>query len=432
MRKRIAILVMMVLLAALVTSCKDAIEVDELVYVASIGIDKGVSDYWRLSVKYPVTQKSGGQSSGQGQDQGGGSSSKGQGEPYDVLTMDTPSFFTGADMIDSNITRHMNFQHLKFIVISEEIAREGSLEKYLAPIMRFREIRRTSHVLICKGSAQEFLQKNNPTVGSSLTKNLEDWILQMEHTGFYPSTTLKDFYNNMKSTYQQPTALLAAVNTGQNFKQDGPKAEKSININAEYTAGELPVKGGNNVEIFGCALFDGDKMTETLDGYETRLMLMVAGDFIEGNFTVQDPLMEDLLIAIKLELRKHPDIKIDLKGGNPKISIQLHLKGEILGIQGTLNYEGQDLKPVLEQSIAAQLDQDFDALFQKCKPLGEDVFGFGGIAARQFYTVQDWEQYRWFQRFKTAETNLQVDLTIERSGTNMKTYPIVSTESEQQ
>ncbi len=425
MRKLITGLLTAAFLLASLTSCKDAIEVDELVYVASIGIDRGVSDYWRLSIKYPIMRHS-----GQEEPDQAGSGNKGEGSQYDVVTIDAPSFFTGVDMTDANIARHLNFQHVKFIVISEELARSGSLKKYLAPIVRFREIRRTAHILICKSSAKEFMEKNKPPLGSSLTKNMEDWIIQMEHTGFYTKTTLKDFYNKMKSPYQQPTAILAAVNEGDKFIENGPKADKAVNVKSEYIAGQLPMTGGNDVELFGCALFDGDKMVETLDGYETRLMLMVTGDFINGSFTVPDPKMKDMLIAVRLKTEKKPDIKVDLSGEVPRVSVRLRLEGEILGMQSELNYEGKELKPVLEKSIARELKQDIDKLFDKCKKTGGDVFGFGGIAARQFVTVEEWEQYNWFKNFENTEINTTVELTINRSGTFIKASPVVSTEGE--
>jgi spore germination protein KC len=407
------------------TSCKDAIEVDELVYVASIGIDQGVSDYWRLSVKYPIMRNT-----GQDQPDQSGSSSKGEGNEYNVVAMDAPSFYTGVDMIDSSIARHLNFQHIKFIVISEDIARSGSLGKYLAPIVRSHEIRRTANILICKGSAKEFLEKNKPPLGSSLTKNMEDWIIQMGYTGFYTNTTLKDFYNKIKSPYQHPTAILAAQNEGENFIENGQKTKKAVIMKSEYTAGQLPVAGGNDVELFGCALFNGDKMVETLNGYETRLMLMVEGESFSGSFTFPDPKAKDMVVTVEIKPEKKPYIKVDLSGDNPRIFVKLRLSGQIMGMQSELNYEGRELKPVLEKAIASEIKKDLDILFNKCKAIGEDVFGFGGVAARQFATAEQWEQYNWFKHFKDAEINTEVELNIKRSGTFIKTNPIISTEGE--
>ncbi len=419
MRKILAGLLLAAVLTVPLTSCKNIIEGDDLAYVASIGIDRGVSDYWRLTVKYPIMRQT--QQTGQ---------PGGEANEYDVVTMDAPSFFTGIDMINANITRHLNFQHVKFIVISEELARSGSLGKYLSPIIRYREIRRTAHVLVSRGTAKEFLENNKPALGNSLTKNMEDWITSTEYVGFFGDTMLKDFYNKMKSPYQRPTAILAATNKGENFVESGLKADRSINMKAKYTAGQLPETGGNEVELFGSAVFDGDKMVETLDGYETRLVLMVRNEFVNGNFSVPDPKAEGSLISLRLEEESHPDIRIDLKGGNPRISVRLKLGGEILGLQSGLNYEGAELKPVLEQSVAMQLKEDLGALFKKCKVKGEDIFGFGGVAAQQFATVGQWEQYDWFKQFENAQIDTDVGLIIKRSGTFIKTYPVISTKGE--
>jgi len=90
----------------------------------------------------------------------------------------------------------------------------------------------------------------------------------------------------------------------------------------------------------------------------------------------------------------------------------------------------RELKPVLEQAVASEIKKDLDTLFNKCKAIGEDVFGFGGVAARQFATAEQWEQYNWFKHFKDAEVNTEVELNIKRSGTFIKTNPIISTEGE--
>ncbi|MFA7573544.1 MAG: hypothetical protein WCY24_07465, partial [Lutispora sp.] len=61
MLKKISIIFILFILTALSTSCFDDHEVDDLAFVTTIGIDKGVADIWRFSFQI-TNMKSGGKS----------------------------------------------------------------------------------------------------------------------------------------------------------------------------------------------------------------------------------------------------------------------------------------------------------------------------------------------------------------------------------
>ena len=75
------------------TSCYDANEIDNVLHVAAIGVDQGISDKWRLTLQFSTMKESGG--GGGGESQSGGGASKGE---YTFVTIDAPSFFTGINM----------------------------------------------------------------------------------------------------------------------------------------------------------------------------------------------------------------------------------------------------------------------------------------------------------------------------------------------
>jgi spore germination protein KC len=73
MRKVVAAFILIILMLNL-TSCYDAIEINNMLHVVAIGVDRGVSDKWRLTLQFPTIKGSGGgsQSSGGGGQEGGG------------------------------------------------------------------------------------------------------------------------------------------------------------------------------------------------------------------------------------------------------------------------------------------------------------------------------------------------------------------------
>ncbi|HBT65905.1 MAG TPA: Ger(x)C family spore germination protein, partial [Ruminococcaceae bacterium] len=87
MRKAVITLIL-ILMAMSLTSCYDANEFDDIIHVVAIGIDKGVSDQWRLTIQFPTMKESG------GSEQSGSGSGKSQ-EEYTCVSIDAPSFFAG-------------------------------------------------------------------------------------------------------------------------------------------------------------------------------------------------------------------------------------------------------------------------------------------------------------------------------------------------
>jgi hypothetical protein len=57
--RRLAVLLMLALIAAALSGCYDARELDDISRVIAIGIDRGVSDAWRVTVQVPTLQGGG-------------------------------------------------------------------------------------------------------------------------------------------------------------------------------------------------------------------------------------------------------------------------------------------------------------------------------------------------------------------------------------
>ena len=122
------------------------------------------------------------------------------------VTIDAPSFFAGIDMLNTSISRKISFMHLQFIVFSQELAKSEELSTFLAPIMRFREIRETVDIYITKNKAMDIIKANTPIIGSALAKDHLIWTRESERTGF-PHSTLNDYYNSLKSNRRFPITV---------------------------------------------------------------------------------------------------------------------------------------------------------------------------------------------------------------------------------
>ena len=424
MSKKIALIVICTILAAALCSCYDAKEIDDIAHVLAIGVDKGVSDKWRLTLQFANMK---GSSSGEqmGTSSGGDGGSQ---DGYTYVTVDAPSFFTGLDILNTSVPRRLVFTHAGFIVVSEEFARDGLLGEYIAPIRRFSEIRGSVHVVVTKGSALDFIKANKPVIGTTLSKAINTSAREPENTGFFPHVTLDDFYEALLSTYRQPILAMGAVNRFENFDEKGPKWNNEYNPGGQYFAGQTPRYGENNIEYWGTALFDKDKMVGELNGSETRALMMIRGEFVRGFFTIQDPKEPELIIALDIRQDKRPRVKISFDGDIPVVDLTLYLKGDILSVQSRLHYEKDPLLSLLEEKFKDDVKEHVNQLINKCKSLGIDVFKFGNVVTRQFLTIDALEEYNWNEHFKDVRFTTNVEFLIKRTGTQRKSYPIANPE----
>lgn len=425
MRKVIIILILGTFLLSL-TACYDAHEMDDMLYVVSIGVDKGISDKWRLTIQFPTMKEGGGQtqsgSGGGGQSQSGSGGDEQSGHSY--ASIDAPSFFTGIDMLNASLPRKLNFSHAQIIVFSEELAKEGLIGEYIAPLSRFREIRRSAHVFVVKGNAIDFIKENKPVIGTTISKSFQVLAHTSENIGYFPNITLENFYEALKSPCGQAIAAMTSVNDLESFAEDGEPWGTKYKTGGEYLAGQLPRAGQNKIEVWGTALFNGNKMVGELNGDETRFLLIARGEFKQGSFTMQDPQKPELIIPLDVRVSKKPQIDIDIKDKKPVIRLKVQLDADLLAVQSMINYEQPELQSLLEQTFKKSVEDGIATLIKKCQDLNADAFHFGDYAAKNFLTIDAFESYDWNSHFKEAEVIVDVNFAIRRTGTQIKSYPI--------
>ncbi|MDF2989091.1 MAG: germination protein Ger(x)C family, partial [Eubacterium sp.] len=146
MKKKLSLLILCCLIISLTASgCFDAAEVDDEVYALNLGLDKGITNKLRLTIQYP-TYKSGGGGGGQGQDDNkGGMGGSNEAPGSNTHTIEASTILEALDMYGMAISRRVSLMHAKNLIISEELAKSG-IERYLAPLARFRETRRVMNV----------------------------------------------------------------------------------------------------------------------------------------------------------------------------------------------------------------------------------------------------------------------------------------------
>ena len=409
-KKSIVLILLTCLSMLFLSGCWGSKEPDEMGYILSMGMDKGEESILDVSFQVAIPKALG---------------SGGEGEGTNVVSLEAASIFGAIQLGNAFTARELTLIHNRVIIISEELAKEG-LKKYLNPLIRSREARRNTFILITSGTAKEFLNKNKPVLEKYPSRQFELLLASAQMAGFSINSTLGEITEDVKSPGREAVAALVGVN-------EGHKAEELARTNTEkalyevsYLPGYVPQEGGNKIDVIGLAAFRGDKLVGYLNGSETRYYQMVTGRLKETIFTFPDPEKPDeYIIVIEIRKGRNPEFKVDLTGEKPRFEVKLILEGEIMSIQSGINYELSKDAEKLDTYLEKIIKQEVEKVIQKTQEdFRSDIFGFGEYTRQYFWTWQDWEDYHWLEKYPDAEIEVGVQLDIRRTGLMLRTEEI--------
>ncbi len=399
--------------------CWGSRETDEVAYILSIGFDRGKQDELLITISIANPRNIAGAGAG-----GGGPGEGGAGSTV-IMSVESSAVIPSLNLFDTSVDRQLSLLHTKAYIFSEELAKEG-LHKLLLPLIRYRELRGTSLILVSRGSAKDYMEKNKPLLELSPTKQYELIRGLAGSHGLYTGTLFQHFYNDLKSLSVEGTIPLVAI------RESGPETAGTAagdgggKALGAYVAGEVPLTGGNPAQIIGNAVFRGDRMVGAIRGEETRYLLMLQGRFRGGKLTVADPLTAGTeVVGLIVKQARNPEIRTQIDPeGNVAIDVDIYLEPEIIGIASGINYEAEENKVVLEEAVSLEIQRGCQELIRRTQEeFKSDIIGFGNKVKHHFWTLSTWEEFRWLERYPEAEVNVTVHSRIRRTGLLLKTIP---------
>jgi len=389
-------------------------EPDELSYVMLLGIDHGTENLLRVSYLIAVPKAMGGSGPG-----GGGG---GQEKISTVVTIESSSLYASMNMVNTFVGRKISLMHVKGIVFSESMARDGSMGSYVPGMLQFRETRGTAFIAVSRQKPEEILEEMHPLLEENSAKYMELLATTQNYTGFIPEQKLQDFYNELKMVGANPVSILVAKSN--NKLPDHPGSGK-YRSPGDYLAGQLDKKGGVALETMGAAVFRNTEMVGMLNGDEVIIYSMFRGQYRRSIFSFQDPKKAGNIIAMEVSQGRKPKINIELIDNKPIINVKITLEGNVLGLTSLIDYSLPQNRPVLEKAFEQYIQKEAERLVEKTKKeFRSDILGFGMKARRLVLTDEVWNKLNWPGLYEQAEVHIQVDFKVRRTGTMLKIMPV--------
>ncbi|MDH7479640.1 MAG: Ger(x)C family spore germination protein, partial [Syntrophomonadaceae bacterium] len=383
MSRKIALSLLLLLLAGLMGGCWDRRELNELAIVLGAGVDWVEDGRLRLTVQIARPAAFA----------GGGEAGAREAPASWVVSAEGRTVEEAERYLAMKVPRDIYWGHGIILVYGEEMARRG-VGMASNFFKRKAEPRDTMWVMVAKGEAREFLETY-----SDLTKASAQamGLLTRMKTGC--SVQLREFAEMLASKGIQPTATLVEVKEA--GVTPGPGLE---NISPAH----------RQVEIAGTAVFREDRMIGWLDAHETRGLLWLKGEAVQGAITVPSPGEPDKQVSIRIQDGKTKVIP-EYDGKNLRFKVMLRVEGELVEQQSRENLAKPEMIEALEVEMAGVIRERAEVALKKARDeYGVDIFGFGDAFHRRY--KKEWRglKDRWDEEFARAEVDIAVEARIRK------------------
>ena len=468
--KKAVLIIFATMFSLSLSGCYDYKEPGDLAYVVAIGVDKSDNEgTYNYTIQYArPTEITGGSSSegGSGKD------------TMSILNVEAPSVYAAVNLANHVVSKSFTLAHTKIIVISDTVAKE-SITPIMDSIGRSSDIRPSVYMCVSNGEAREYLKSVKPVVEIHPVKYYR-LIFENKYSSYIPKTDVNDVYQNLKSGDEQSIVPYVGVGKGEDEaknsaegadgsqdssgggsqkssgggedsqkegggsseeggkgqsqggngegEQSQSKEQKNIPTNKsgfeydmkEYIAGNLDIEKTNKSEVIGSAVFNGDRMVTTLSNIESELYNIIKGDFQNGYSVIYSQKSPDHPITIKIEQQKRPKIKVDAKGIKPKIDVEVFLEADFVSVP--YDYFAESEIDRFEKETTKYIKEAIEKFLNSTsRQYKTDVCGFARYAKINFLTYDEFNNYKWNDKYQNAQFLCNVNFSIRRTGLIIRT-----------
>lgn len=381
------ILVAVILCTLLLTGCWDRRELNDIGIVVAMGLDRD-----DMTGKIIVTSQM--VRPGALKKDGGGESSS----PVEIITTQGNTVAEAVKNISNQFDRIAFFAHVKVLVISEQLAKEGLLPT-LDYFIRNSTMRNLVWLVIAKdGNAKELLTINHGIENVQATY-LDDII---KNRGENSEVSISDLLTYLKAITSESNPIGGVMEMVEHPTM--PTKEKK----------DVTTQG---IKLSGTAVFKKDKLVGYLDNRETRGLNWVTGKVKNTIINIPSPNENGKLIAIAIT-KASSKIIPEMREGKISFIIDVNVEGNIAEQQDSGNYfKYLDSFATLEEIQKDMIEKEIQTTIDKVQTkLGSDILGFGSIYSKKY--PQEWKGIKddWDTIFPTVSYEVKVDARLRNLG----------------
>lgn len=386
MRKN-CLIVLLVISMLLSTGCWNRRELNELAIAVGLAIDKTENGY-RISVQVVEPNEIAGKKDTTI-------------TPVTMYQSSGRSVFEAARRMTTVSPRKIYFSHLRMLVISEAVARDG-IRNVLDFLSRDHELRTDYFIAVSKHADADDTLKILTAIERIPAFKLYS-TLESSEKAWAPTTTVT--LDELMSTLATPGR--EAVLTGLQVRGNQQTGETLGNVQM--------VKSGAQLQYSGIAVFKADKLIGWLNEEESKAYTYINNTLRSTSGIVNCPDGGNLTTEV---IRSQTKVKGKMVGDIPHIDILVRSETNIAEVQCSLDLTKSDTIAQIEEAANNQvkffIEKTVKTVQNKYKV---DIFGFGEVIRRA--DPKAWRSLKdhWDETFRQAEIHVRSESKIRRLGT---------------
>lgn len=370
---------MLLMLLLCTVGCMKAVPLDEYAYVIAVGLDKGIIQPFKVSF---LVQKEGSGEDGQ------------QNAGAEVMSAEGATLSEALQSVQLGFPNSLNLSRVTLFAISDELARDGVMERCLSIALNSYHMRRSVKLMTVQGNACDYFSGLNTQSEPNVTK-LQVAMMNAKYVnGAAPLMNIALFTEAIQGGR---TDAVTPLGIAMKSRDEENASQTDSKNTAEGRSGTM------SSYIGGVAVYDGKKMVGTIPEHDVCFLLLGRGELKECSL---DVLVKGETLSLRLFMIEH-SAKAELKDGLAQISLTEKLGGELLSYPK---------KSMSEDDIVAaaqnQLRDGLKRVFETGVKINSDVFGFGRCVSRCFTSSDEWTSYNWKEKLVLCqvEYNVEVDM----------------------
>ena len=403
-----------------------------LAYVLALGIDTGENAKIKLTAQF--TRSDSFSPSG---------SSSDESSNIILVSGEADSIYGCLNLLNSYVGKEINLAHCGAVIFSEDFAKNG-ISSQIYSLLNNEEFRPTTNLIISTCPAYEYLSNVKPNLEKITTNYYATYEITNKFTGYFSNTTVGEFFNTLSGDFCDGTATLGGLNASARKEQeessDSESSSKDSQDSSQYissekdesvitnpedlTAGSSSIQGKRGTENIGIAVFDNDKLCGKLTATESICHLLIENDLDSFVASIDNPYTENAKDKIELNIipNKNSKFTVNIENGIPIIYLNVNVQASILTLEKDIEYEQTSTLEKFSDATKDYLEKQFDNYFNKVsKEYGTDIDCFSYKALSHFTTQQEWEDYNWNEKFKSAQFHTNVKVNVVSSQMITKT-----------
>lgn len=389
MKRIISLLMIAFIFPSLLMGCWDKRELNELAIATGLGIDKSERGY-KLSAQIVNPDEVSPQANASGI------------TPVTVHIEEGETMYEAIRKLSLTNPRRMYGSHLRLLVISEEVAKEG-IEDALDYLSRDKDFRADFSIVIAKESKAEDILKVQ-TITEKIPANDLHTLLETSREVWGGTVTV-----NFRKLLDMLTI------PGRNPVISGIKVKGDLKVGetkANTESSSPPAK----FDYIGLGVFHKDKLVGWLNEEDGKGYNYITDEIANSVVYINCPSGGKMSIELmRSKTKKH--VKI---GGDhtPEIELDVRIEANVgetsCSVDLASTSEINELERLFENEITKIIDKTIENVQKEYKI---DIFGFGEEVYRSYPNVwkeisEDWEEH-----FAELDVQVKVNVNIKQLGT---------------